>query len=76
MAGTRLVSRLTTASRRQKRGLDTSLAPRPIFPPCGECTGVAIGGASTSKTQTEAAEVMVEADMGSLFRLRRMRLKG
>jgi hypothetical protein len=36
MAGTRLVSRLTTASRRQKRGLDTSLAPRPIFPPGGD----------------------------------------
>ena len=70
MAGTRLVSRLTTALRRQKRGLDTSLAPRRIFPPCGECAGVTLGETSTSKTKTETAEVMVEADLGSPFRFR------
>ena len=41
MAGARLVSRLTTASRRTMRGLDTSLSPRPISPPCGERASVA-----------------------------------
>ncbi len=29
-----------TASRRKKRGLDTSLSPRPVTPPCGESAGV------------------------------------
>lgn len=76
VAGARLMSRLTTASRRRRRGLDTSLSPRPFSPPCGECAGVAPGGASTSETQTEAAEIMVEVDMGSPFRLRRMRRNG
>ena len=70
MAGARLVSRLTTASRRKTRGLDTSLTPGPFSPPCGECAGVVSRETSKPKTKTGAAEVMVDADMGSLFRFR------
>jgi len=76
MAGARLVSSLTTASRRTIRGLDTSLSPRLISPPCGECAGVAEGETSMPKAKTETAEVTVEADVGSLFRLRCMRWTG
>jgi hypothetical protein len=65
-----------TASRRKQRGLDTSLSPRPVSPPCGECAGVAAGETSMPKAKTWTAEVMVEGDMGSLFRLRRMRRNG
>ena len=70
MAGAHLVSRLTTASRRKTRGLDTSLSPRPISPPCGECVGVALRETSKPETKTGATEVMFHADMGSLFRFR------
>ena len=70
MAGARLVSRLTTASRRKKRGLDTSLTPGPVSPPCGECAGVALRETSKPETKTGATEVMFHADMGSLFRFR------
>ena len=76
VAGARLVSRLTTASRRTERGLDTSLSPRPISPPCGGCASVALGETSMPKTKTQTAEVMVEAEMGSLFRLRCVRRNG
>ena len=76
MAGARPVSRLTTASRRTERGLDTNLSPRPVSPPCGKCASVAAGEASMPKAKTETAEVVVEADMGSLFRLRCRRLNG
>ena len=41
-----------TASRRKKRGLDTSLSPRPVSPPCGECAGVAAGETSMPKAKT------------------------
>ena len=71
-AGVRRASRLTTASRRKTRGLDTSLTPRPLSPPCGECAGVATGETSMPKAKTETAEVTVEADMRSPFRLRCM----
>jgi hypothetical protein len=72
----RPVSRLTTASRRTERGLDTSLSPGPISPPCGKCASMAAGEASMPKAKTETAEIVVEADMGSLFRLHCRRLKG
>jgi hypothetical protein len=41
-----------TASRRKKRGLDTSLSPRPVSPPCGECAGVVAGETSMPKAKT------------------------
>jgi len=70
MAGVRLVSRVPTASRRTRRGLDTSLTPRPISPPCGECLCVALRETSKPKTETGATEVTVDADLGSPFRFR------
>jgi hypothetical protein len=65
-----LESRLTTASRRTDRGLDTSLTPGPFSPPCGECAGVALRGTSKPETKTGATEVMFHSDMGSPFRFR------
>ena len=70
IAGVRLASRLTTASRRTERGLDTSLTPGPFSPPCGECAGVALGETLKPETKTGATEIMFHADMGSLFRFR------
>jgi hypothetical protein len=70
MAGARPVSRLTTASRRTERGLDTGLSPGPISPPCGECAGVALRETSKPETKTGATEVMFHADMGSPSRFR------
>jgi hypothetical protein len=66
------VSRLTTASRRRKRGLDTSLTPGSFLRHVGNVQ-VWLGETSMPKAKTEPAEIMVEADMGSLFRLRCMR---
>lgn len=63
-----------TASRRKKRGLDTSLSPRSVTPPCGESAGVwPNNDPSMSKTPTKTAEVMVEVNRRSPFRLRCVR---
>ena len=67
IAGERLASRLTTASRRTGRGLDASLTPGTFSPPCGECAGVALRETSKPETKTGATEVMFHADMGSPF---------
>jgi hypothetical protein len=64
-----------TASRRKTPGLDTSLSPRPFLRHMGNVQ-VCLGEASTPKTKTESAEVVVEVAVGSSFQLRRMRRNG
>ena len=75
MAGSGSCQGSPTASRRRKRGLDTSLPPGSFLRHVGNVQ-VWSGETSKPKTKTGAAKVMVHADMGSLFRFRRVSWNG
>ena len=69
MAGSGSCQGSPTASRRRRRGLDTSLTPGSFLRHVGNVQ-VWLGETSKPETKTGATEVMFHADMGSPFRFR------
>jgi hypothetical protein len=70
MAGAHLVSRLTTASRRKTRGLDTSLSPPAHFSAMWGMCRCGLRETSKPEAMTGATEITVDADIRSPFRYR------